>query len=162
MRYFLNINTVPDLRFTSQRQQISPDMRFTCDGMITKWIIGAAYTMNQDLYPEFQIWRNDRDRVYKKIHNTSMVQFSPPPSDGTYVVLDFYEPIPVKSGDILGILIPLEASSKLRLQSEAATTPTQYFITTDNTDIRYDEIDIDQSSVTQSVYLPLVTVEFGR
>ena len=161
MRYFLNIDTVPDLSFTSQRQQISPDMRFTCDGMITKWIIGAAYTMNRDLYPEFQIWRNDRDRVYTKILNTSMVQFSPPPSDGIYV-LDFYEPIPVKSGDILGILIPLGASSKLRLQSEAATTPTQYFITTDNTDIRYDEIDIDQISVTQSVYLPLVTVEFGR
>ena len=95
--------------------------------------------MSRDLYPEFQIWRNDRDRVYTKTYNTSTFQFSPSLSDGTYV-LDLFAPIPVRSGDILGILIPPGASSKLRLRSEAATISTQYFIPTDDTDTHYDEM----------------------
>ena len=165
MRNLLNLGLTSPLVYIDHdlRQQISPEMNFTCDGIITKWIIGAAFFMNQDLYPEFQIWRNVRDRVYTKIHNTSKFQFSPSLSDGTYV-FDFFAPIPVRSGDILGILIPPGASSKLRLQSEPATISTQYFITTDDTDTHYDEIDIDQSSpsVSSSLYLPLVTVEFGR
>ena len=161
MRNLLNLDPGSSPIYPDQRQQISPEMNFTCDGMITKWIIGADFIMNRDLYPEFQIWRNDRDRVYTKIHNTPMIQFSPSLSDGAYV-FNFLEPIPVRSGDILGILIPPGASSKLRLRSEAATISTQYFITTDNTDTHYDEIDIDQPSVTSSLYLPLVTVEIGK
>ena len=161
MRNLLKLEPGSALVFPDQRQQISPEMNFTCDGMITKWIIGAEFSLFQDLYPEFQIWRNVRDRVYTKIYNTSMSQFSSSLSDGTYV-LDSFAPIPVKSGDIFGILIPPRASSKLRLLSETATTPTQYFIIADDTDTHYDVIDVDQSSVSSSVYLPLVTMEFGR
>ena len=51
MRLFLN----SDLIHTSQHQQISPEMRFTCDGMITKWIFGADNNMNGNLNPELQI-----------------------------------------------------------------------------------------------------------
>ena len=111
MRNLLNVDPGSPPIFPDQRQQISPEMNFICDGMITKWIIGTDYIMNRYLYPEFQIWRNVRDRVYTKIHNTSMIQFSPPPSDGTYV-LDLFAPIPVRSGDILGILIPSEMSNR--------------------------------------------------
>ena len=31
------------VRILAQSQQITPDIRFTCDGMITKWIIVAKY-----------------------------------------------------------------------------------------------------------------------
>ena len=162
IRSLLNLGPTSPLVYIDHdpRQQISPEMNFTCDGMITKWIIGADFIMNQDLYPEFQIWRNVRDRVYIKIHSTSTIQFFPSLSDGTYV-FDYFAPIPVKSGDILGILIPPGDSSKLRLRS-AATTPPQYFIKTDGTDTQFDEIDIDQPSVSSSMYLPLVTVEISK
>ncbi|CAI8024209.1 hypothetical protein GBAR_LOCUS14077 [Geodia barretti] len=54
MRYLLNVDTVSSLIAPSQRQQISPEMRFTCDGNITKWIIGAEYGEDGNLYPELQ------------------------------------------------------------------------------------------------------------
>ena len=41
MRLILNIEMHGVLVSTESRQQITPDMKFTCDGMITKWIITA-------------------------------------------------------------------------------------------------------------------------
>ena len=56
MRYVLKLDTLStSLWITSQRQQISPEMRFTCDGMITKWIVGAEFDSSNNLYPELQI-----------------------------------------------------------------------------------------------------------
>ena len=59
MRLLLNLDGVNSPTFTERRQQITPDMRFTCDGMITKWIIGARWDSGDEtLCPELQIWRN--------------------------------------------------------------------------------------------------------
>ena len=54
----------------TQRQQITPNMTFTCEGMITKWIIGAFLGRNSAFYPELQIWRNIGNDTYKKINGT--------------------------------------------------------------------------------------------
>jgi hypothetical protein len=42
MRMLLGEGIVGKLRVTHKRQQITPAMRFTCTGWITKWIIGVA------------------------------------------------------------------------------------------------------------------------
>ena len=83
MRHLLNKDSVtgPGTIYTTHRQQLTPDMRFTCDGMITKWIIGADWHQddNDDRSPELQIWRNRGDGMYHKINGTFIV--SPEESD---------------------------------------------------------------------------------
>ena len=80
-----------------------------------------------------------------------------------YEYADF-SPIPVKSGDILGIFLPRFSSSKLRLLSELADSPAQHYLLTDvsASSSPYDEIDLEQDSVTRGAYGPLVSVEFGE
>ena len=55
MRILLGLDTVNNYNFLAQRQQITPDIRFNCDGMITKWIIGV-YTAGGSFNPELQVW----------------------------------------------------------------------------------------------------------
>ena len=72
--YVLDSSSIPSTTTgIDQRQQISPDMKFTCDGFITKWIIGAQYAVGNSQYPELQIWRNiANSSVYKKISGVSI------------------------------------------------------------------------------------------
>ena len=162
MRYLLNVDTVSSLIVPNQRQQISPEMRFTCNGNITKWIIGAEYGEDGNLYPELQIWRNAGDETYRKINGT-FIELQTSVSNRIYEYEDF-SPIPVKSGDILGIFVPFSTSSRLRLISETAGSPAQHYIFTDvsASSSPYDEIDLEQDSVTRGTYHPLVSVEFGE
>ena len=65
MRLLRRLDTVNNYNFLAQHQQITPDIRFTCDGMITKWIIGA-YMAGGSFNPELQVWRsigNDVDSI---------------------------------------------------------------------------------------------------
>ena len=161
MRYVLDLDTLPSLRITSQRQQISPEMGFTCDGMITKWIVGAEFDNKDNLYPELQIWRNTGDTKYEKINGT-LIEIQTSMSNKVYEYEDF-PPIPVKSGDILGIFLPRDRDSRLRLRSESSGSPTQYYLTTIGaTSSPRDEIDIQDNSVQMAAYHPLVTVDFGK
>ncbi|CAI8024639.1 hypothetical protein GBAR_LOCUS14308, partial [Geodia barretti] len=101
MRLFLNLDSVSPIIYTVQRQQISPEMRFICDGNITKWIIGADHGTNDILYPELQIWRKAGDETYEKISGTFIE--APTLVNTRIYEYDNFSPIPVKSGDILGI-----------------------------------------------------------
>ena len=165
MRLLLNLDGVNSPTFTERRQQITPDMRFTCDGMITKWIIGARWGSGGDktLYPELQIWRNIGNDTYQKISGTFIT--SPTENaDRTYEYDDF-SPIPVQTGDILGAFIPRISITRLSLFSENHNVPINYFLEIDNsvTESPYDMIDIQtMPSVRQLGYHPLVTVEIGK
>ena len=74
MKLLLDIDSVPDVRDTEGRQQFNPNMRFTCNGVITKWIIGAELQDNDDkenyLFPELQVWRQANNNTYQKINGT--------------------------------------------------------------------------------------------
>ena len=50
-----------------RRQQITPDINFTCDGMITKWIVGGHWSNGGYLYPELQMWRNIGNDAYEDV-----------------------------------------------------------------------------------------------
>ena len=159
MRILLGLDTVNQWSFQTKRQQITPDIRFTCDGMITKWIIGA-YTAGGSLNPELQVWRNIRNDVYQKINGT-FIDVTTSRPNRIYEYSNF-SPIPFQAGDILGVFIPGQVSSNLALLSEDTTSPTNYYLTTDSTDSEspYDMMDI--SSVMSQGYHPLVSVEIGR
>ena len=72
MRLPCRLDTVNNYNFLSQRQQITPDIRFTCDRMITKWIVGANMA-GGSFNPELQVWRNIGNDVYQKINGDVQV-----------------------------------------------------------------------------------------
>ena len=149
------VNLHPDTR-----QQISPEMRFTCDGMITKWIVGAELCMPGNLYPELQIWRNIGNAIYEKINGTLFQTW-------TSVFRNIYEsddfqPIPVKSGDILGIFLPPQQQARLCLRSEDDNGPTQYYLAPGSSDTQSIDIEQPYPTILTDTYHPLVSVEFGK
>ena len=158
MRILLGLDTVNQRSFQTKRQQITPDIRFTCDGMITKWIIGA-YTAGGSLNPELQVWRNRGNDVYQKINGT-FIDVTTSRPNRIYEYSNF-SPIPFQAGDILGVFIP-RYYSNLVLLSEDTTSPTNYYLTTGSTvsESPYDMMDI--SSVMSQGYHPLVSVEIGK
>ena len=159
MRILLRLDNVYQRSFRTKRQQITPDIRFTCDGMITKWIIGA-YTAGGSFNPELQVWRNIGNDVYQKINGT-FIDVTTSRPNRIYEYSNF-SPIPFQAGDILGVFIPGHISSNLVLLSEYTTSPTNYYLTTDSTDSEspYDMMDI--SSVMSQGYHPLVSVEISK
>ena len=161
MRILLGLDNINQQSFQTKRQQITPDIRFTCDGMITKWIIGA-YTAGCSFNPELQVWRNIGNDVYQKINGTFIDVTTS--SRYEYSVYEYsnFSPIPFQAGDILGVFIPGHISSNLALLSENTTSPTNYYLTTDSTvsESPYDMMDI--SSVMSQGYHPLVSVEIGK
>ena len=154
MRLILNIELHGNVISTESRQQITPDMKFTCDGMITKWIVGASAQPEENQHPELQVWRNIGNDVYQKINGT----FIEP------ATLISFSPIPVKSGDILGIFIPPAALSRLALLSEKTNSPTNYYLPTgQSSESPFDIIDIQSiPPVIEAEYWPMVTVEIGK
>ena len=164
MKILLGLESVGNPVTTAPRQQITPAVNFTCDGMITKWIIGTNWKGGESLYPELQVWRNIENDVYHKINGTFM-------NIGTKISNRIYEynnfsPIPFLAGDILGVFLPRNTISRLRITLEANSGPLNYYIpTTDMANMsHYDTIDLQQSipQLYSSVYHPLITVEIGE
>ena len=164
MKILLGLKTVGKAVATEQRQQITPAINFTCDGMITKWIIGANWRGEESLYPELQVWRNFGSDVYHKINGT-FIDIGTQISNRIYEYNNF-SPIPFLAGDILGVFLPRNTISRLRITSEAKRGPLNYYIPTANmADMSpYDTMDLQQSDpqLDSSVYHPLVTVEIGE
>ena len=162
MKILLGSETVGSVINPSQRQQITPDMKFTCDGMITKWIIGANVFSNS-FYPELQVWRNIGNDMYQKRNGTFIT--IPTESSNRIYEYDNFSPIPFQAGDILGVFLPQNGSARLRLLSETTDSPTNYYLNTDNSasDSPFDTIDIHSTqSLTSQAYHPLVSVEIGK
>ena len=161
MCILLGLETVRDRIFSPHRQQIAPDIKFTCDGLITKWILGADWNNSEELYPELQVWRNTGSDVYHKI-NSTVISFALPSPTHIYEY-DNFSPIPVLAGDILGVFIPQTLSSRLRLWSESDNGPTVYYVDTESAnESPVDAIDLKHMpSLFSTSYLPLVTVEMS-
>ena len=163
MHILLGLDTVENSRSSGRRQQITPDMKFTCDGLITKWIVGAGWSSSGILYPELQVWRNVINNTYHKINGT-FLNIETESSNEIYEYEDF-PPIPVQAGDVLGAFIPQATGARLRFLSEENHGPTNYYIRTSENaaESPYDTIDIDSTPLLESaVYHRLVTVEISE
>ena len=166
MRLLLELDSVGSSTRTDRRQQITPDIRFTCEGMITKWIVGADWSNGDSLYPEVQLWRNSGNDMYQKINGT-FIEVETKNEERVYEY-DNFPPIPFRAGDILGVFIPPKFPSKLRLRAESGHGHTSYYIRTaylvNNYVSPYESINLQQDTpqVFSSVYHPLVTVEIGK
>ena len=164
MRLILNIELHGYLLSTPNRQQITPDMKFMCDGMITKWIITAFAQSEENLRPELQVWRSIGNDVYQKINGTFIEPETLNDNSNSIYEYDSFSPIPVKSGDILGIFMPAAASSRLALLSENTDSPTNYYLPTgESSEPPHGTFDIQSiPPVLEAEYWPMVTVEIGK
>ena len=164
MTILLGLETVGSATNRHQRQEITPDMNFTCDGMITKWIVGANWDSSDSFYPELQVWRNIGNDVYQKINGT-VLNIGAENLNRIYEY-DNFSPIPFLAGDILGVFIPRARYSKLRLRVELDRGPLNYYISTEDmaSVSPYDTIDLQQITpqVTTEIYHRLVTVEISK
>ena len=142
------------------RQQITPDINFTCDGVITKWIVGGVLVSNSSLIPgpELQLWRKTTSNdTYTKINGTFVTSsvFGGIFNDSSF------SPIPFQAGDILGIFVPRSGSTRLRLRFELSRGPLNYYTvispstasTSSHTEFQLSDL------ATSQVYRPLVSVE---
>ena len=156
MRILRRLETVGTATNPDQRQQITPDITFTCDGMITKWIVGANWDSSDSLYPELQVWRNIGNDMYQKINGTFITTQTE--NSNRIYEYDNFSPIPFQAGDILGVFLPRDRDTRLRLLSEITDSPTNYYLTTDDFDFEspFDSIDIQstQSLRSQAYHIP--------
>ena len=143
------------------RQQITPDINFTCDGVITKWIVGGFWVDNSALIPgpELQLWRKTTSNNYTKINGTFVT--SSVNSDNGIFSSSSFSPIPFQAGDILGIFVPCLGSTRLRLRSELSCGPLNYYTVISPSTAStspHTEFQLSGSSSSE-VYRPLVSVE---
>ena len=142
-------------------QQITPDINFTCNGVITKWIVGGGWKNDSSLIPgpELQLWRKTVNNTYIKINGT-FVTSSVYSNSRIYNDSSFL-PIPFQAGDILGIFLPRSRSTRLRLRFELSRGPLNYYtVISPSTAGTSPHTEFQLSDFTTSeVYRPLVSVE---
>ena len=141
---------------TLSQQFLTPDMRFTCNGMITKWIIAANVNSDKPHTAELQLWRNTTNGVYERINGTQITMTA---SLLAVYELDNFSPIPFQAGDFLGLYLPL--SEVITLYSEDTKSTINYYIDTGGS---HDPLPskINTTSLASSYYHLMVSVEISE
>ena len=125
----VNINGVVS---RPRQQRLFPNIRFNCNGFITKWVVGAQTLTSGSRMPELQIWRLNAGstNTYTKT-NSSLI--TPNEIPGSPNVHEFIPSIPLQfnTGDILGVHQPrLDGSESVRtrfvLYYQENTGPANY------------------------------------
>ena len=148
-----------DLVYINERLQITPEMMFTCNGMITKWIIGAKWNDNGQVYPELQIWRKTGEESYEMMNKTEITSIESEVNTNMYEYSAF-SPIPVQPGFVLGLLTPPNSNNTLLLRGEKSDAPINYFVELD--ELQHVSSVSFNSQGMQSAFHPQVTVEIGK
>ena len=115
----LNINGL----IKREQQRVFPSIAFTCNGSITKWIVGGTTDNTESLEPELQIWRNTGGTSYTKAN------YSPLPSSlpvNNVVEYTLSTPLEVQKGDILGVYQPKSKDSALVVYYQEGDGPVNY------------------------------------
>ena len=154
--YHIEGNT--DLENEEKRQVIIPDINFTCNGTINKWIFGAKWKGNTQAFTELQIWRRTSDTEYTKVGNTTIMAGSENDSNIYEYQLD--TPLAFQEGDILGYFQPKKDKSELDLYLENSERLTTYHISLGNSDFTSDGHFTLPGDDTDSKY-PLIAVKTG-
>ena len=100
-----------------------PDINFTCNGTITRWIVGAEWEGNNDAYTELQIWRMSSNNEYIKIAGTNIIVGSENDSE----VYEIENQLTFQEGDILGYFQPNQGDSELNLRLQISDRITTYY-----------------------------------
>ena len=95
----VNINSRVVMR--DRQQRVFPNIHFTCNGSITKWIVGAGTGAGTSPSSEIQIWRRSGADSYTKVASTQLTAQSINNSNVYEYVLS--SPLGFQEGDILGV-----------------------------------------------------------
>ena len=144
---------------TQARQYLYPDMVFSCNGSVTKWIYGGIdHGPNPpDRLPELQIWRQATNG-YTKIESSLV-------NAGTMIGTNLYEfipqtPLQFQKGDIFGVHIPRTSQSTFSLYEQQESGPLNRYIRSVNSDL----LTITESTLSSDPNndFPLVAVEISK
>ena len=138
-----------------------PDINFTCNGTITRWIVGAKWEGDTPAYTELQIWRMSSDNEYIKIAGTNIIVGSENVSE----VYEIDNQLTFQEGDILGYFQPKKGNSELNLCLEKSDRITTYYDDVGNTLTppaigSVFQIDFSDQD-TQDTKYPLIAVRTG-
>ena len=119
-----------------EQQRIIPQINFTCDGAITKWIVDGRWDNSgmHDWYPDLQIWRVTGPNTFTKVGNTTL-RIETGSRDMTYYEYSPPTPLSFQAGDVLGIFQPDMGKNCLRLYFQSGAGPQNYYERLDNNDI---------------------------
>ena len=139
-----------------RQQRVFPDISFTCNGYITKWIVGAGAGAGGGSSPssELQIWRRSGADSYTKVASTQLTTQSPINNSNVYEYVPS-SPLDFQEGDILGVY-----------QREDSSVIPYYQESTGPVNLRQSgehNIALNSLIATQATEYdyPLVTVEIG-
>ena len=156
MRFVLGLETATWDSITASQLYLTPDMRFTCNGMVTKWIIAANVNSDKPHTAELQLWRNTTNGVYERKNGTQITMTASPRAVYEF---DNFSPIPFQAGDFLGLYLPL--SEVITLYSEDTNSIINYYI---GTGWSHDPLSskINRTSLASSYFHPMVSVEISE
>ena len=110
-----------------RRQYIYPEMKFSCNGSVTKWIYGAIdQNRSTGDLPELQIWRQTGPNSYNK-QGSSLVTANISIAPNVY---EYYPvtPLEFQEGDILGLHVRDNNNSQLCLYEQKESGPLNLLI----------------------------------
>ena len=148
----VNINRVV---VRDRQQRVFPDISFTCNGSITKWIVGAGTGGGSSPSSELQIWRRSGADSYTKVASTQLTAQSPINNSNVYEYVPS-SPLGFQEGDVLGVY-----------QREGSSVVPYYQESTGPVNLRELKLNTAPDSLTTppqaATYdYPLVTVEIGE
>ena len=150
-----NALLIHESRNRDESQYIYPEMRFTCNGTITKWIYGGEQQPSKTMLPELQIWRQLGTDNYNKT-GSSLVTANTSIGTNLYGFIP-QTPLKFQEGDIFGVHYPDRSQSQLILYQQRESGPlnlqerANFPSSTITTELRKDRNDF-----------PLVTVEISK
>ena len=109
-------------RAGQRRQYIYPEMKFSCNGSVIKWIYGAVdQNRSTGDLPELQIWHQTGCNSYNK-QGSSLVTANISIAPNVY---EYYPvtPLEFQEGDIFGVHIPDNNNSQLYLYEQRESGP---------------------------------------
>ena len=148
----VNINGVV---VRDQQQRVFPDITFTCNGSITKWIVGAGTGGGSSPPSELQIWRRSGSD-YTKVGSTQLTAQNSTNNSNVYEYIPS-QPLGFQEGDILGVyqsddssIVPYfqENTGPENLRQSNLVNAAPVYLTAPSLEAEFD--------------YPLVTVEIGN
>ena len=135
-----------------------PQIAFSCNGTVTKWIYGANYRSDNQYIatPQLQIWR-ETSNGYTLIEN-STVDATARNASNLYEFIP-QTPLKFQEGDIFGVYIPEDSISKLRLFEQRFSGPNNFRQTNVNAPLSTLDLTLGLDSDND---FPLVTVEISK
>ena len=143
------------------QQVIFPNIKFTCSGWVTKWIMGATYSTGVQ-YPELQIWRPSGPISYQKLNGT-IAKAAGEEASGIYeFIVD--PPLPFQPDDILGVLQPSRQNSRLLVNYDSGGDLLNFYLPLNSTEANFSRLptNVRVGGRPTGRAVPLVSVEIGE